>query len=288
VPSLGKLQRWLRWIITDPRGVNGALSDERFELGTGRPDPEPLPRQLATVTSTGSASAAERLSVYASGYFWRLFEALASDFPAAHHALGPAAFQEFVAEYLVRHPSESPNLADLGGAVPSFSFGCAATQDFPFLPDLTLLEWNVHLSLLSPREPYAPPASMPESDWSSLRVRFDPTVRLVITEWSVAGFWKAVRANRPPPTPPRRRRQWLVVHRDDVWVRVRAVDRAQWCALLSLQQGCPLGWVCERLADELPQQAGPSIVDQWFGAWVKRGLVSRIETGASLMTNAML
>src|SRR5262249_59817393 len=154
----GRVKRGRGGISTDPRGLNGALWDERLELGTGRPAPEPLPRQLATVTSTGSASAAERLSVYASGYFWRLFEALASDFPAAHHALGPAAFQKFVAEYLVQHPSESPNLADLGGTVPSFSFGCAATQDCPFLPDLTLLEWNIHLYILSPRAHYEPPA----------------------------------------------------------------------------------------------------------------------------------
>ena len=39
MPSLAELQRWLRWIITDPRGVNGALSDEPFVLGAGALDP---------------------------------------------------------------------------------------------------------------------------------------------------------------------------------------------------------------------------------------------------------
>jgi len=279
-PSLDELQRWLRWIITDPRGVDGALSGDPGAVHPRFLEPEPLPRRLETVLATPSASSAARISIYSSGYFWRLFESLASDFPAVQRALGPALFQNLVAEYLMRHPSQSTTLADLGSALPGFAIDHELSKDSPFLPDLASLEWNVHLSLLSPRARFAGPPWVQESEWSSLRLRLDPTVRLLTTEWAMASFWNGVRANKPALTSPQRRRQWLLVYRDDVWVQVRAISRSQWSVLLRLQQGCPLAWVCEQLVEEFPRKSGLVPVGDWFARWMRSGLIAGIEPAA--------
>jgi Putative DNA-binding domain len=294
-PSLVELQRWLRWILTDPRGVGAALSMESGTVEDSWIEPEPLPRHLPAVVGTPLASNADRIGIYASGYFWRLFEALAADFPSVQQALGPEAFQGLVAEYLVKHPSRSPNLADLGSALPGFVHQHGLRSELPFLPDLASLEWNVHLALLSPRARFSGLPTEEREDWGSLRLRLDPTVRLLTTEWAVAPFWRSTRAGksgsgRPSDVchrscglpqdswqtcvRPRRRRQWLLVYRDEIWVRIRALARHQWSALLRLQQGCPLGWVCEQLGDEAPRNASSDRIGDWFRDWMARGLIA--------------
>jgi putative DNA-binding protein len=204
-PSLVELQRWLRWILTDPRGVGAALSLESGAVEDSWIEPEPLPRQLPAVVGTPLASNADRIGIYASGYFWRLFEALAADFPSVQQALGPEAFQGLVAEYLVKHPSRSPNLADLGSALPGFVHEHVLQSELPFLPDLASLEWSVHLALLSPRARFSGLPTEERHDWGSLRLRLDPTVRLFTTEWAVAPFWEHPRQEariRPAATRP--------------------------------------------------------------------------------------
>jgi len=278
-PSLVELQRWLRWILTDPRGVDAALSAESGAVEDSWIEPEPLPRRLPSVVGTPLASNADRIGIYASGYFWRLFEALAADFPSVKQAMGPEAFQGLVAEYLVKHPSGSPNLADLGSALPGFVHEHRRRYELAFLPDLASLEWSVHLALLSPRARFS---GFPteESDWGSVRLRLDPTVRLLTTEWAVAPLWRSIRARKPGSVPPRHCRQWLLVYRDEIWVRVRALARHQWSALLRLQQGCPLEWVCEQLGDDASPNVSSDRIGDWFRDWMARGLIAAIEPAA--------
>jgi len=150
-PSLADLQRWLRWIITDPRGVDAALAGKAGEVDAGWIESEPKPRQLGMVVATPTASSVARVGIYASGYFWRLHDALAADFPGVREILGAGRFQRLAAEYLIKHPSRSPNLADLGCSFSRFSLDRELREEFPFLPDLASLEWSIHLSLLAPR-----------------------------------------------------------------------------------------------------------------------------------------
>jgi len=276
-PSLADLQRWLRWIITDPRGVDAALAGQAGEVDAGWIESEPKPRQLGMVVATPTASSVARVGIYASGYFWRLHDALAADFPGVREILGAGRFQRLAAEYLIKHPSRSPNLADLGCSFSRFSLDRELREEFPFLPDLASLEWSIHLSLLAPRGRGSALTSVGAGDWSSARLRLDPTVRLLTTEWAVASFWRRIFA-KSRPAAPQRRRQWLLVYRDDVWVQVKAVTRPQWSALLRLQQGCPLGWVCEQLAAE--SRGSHLRIREWFRRWISSGLISGVELAA--------
>ena len=94
-PALAELQTRLRTWITDARG-------------------------LARAAPALDASVRRRLDVYAEGYFARLRDVLAEDFPRSSRMLGPLDFSVLVARYLVRHPSRTPNVAEVGEWLPEF------------------------------------------------------------------------------------------------------------------------------------------------------------------------
>src|SRR5213076_598274 len=82
-PPLARLQRWMRWMLTDPRGVRVALDD-----GPGpRRAREPKPRLFGRVVG-----GEDRLGIYADAYFLRIRDSLANDFRAVRRAVGENAF----------------------------------------------------------------------------------------------------------------------------------------------------------------------------------------------------
>ena len=103
-PSLAELQRWMKWIVTEPRGVDQALADQ---LG----DPDTLQHFIKNQTPQTTA---DRLSIYAEAYFLRILESAKNDFPITFSILGDLNFQKMIADYLKVYPSRTSNI---GGAV---------------------------------------------------------------------------------------------------------------------------------------------------------------------------
>ncbi len=292
-PSLPELQRWMRWVITDPRGPYRALAEPHTlavrsdgtlaQLENWEDSPrviEPLPRYLDQIASTEAVAREGRLSVYSDAYFIRLLGCLESDFAAVLLATGPAAFRQLAADYLLRHPSSSPHVGDLGQAFAAFVRTHELSKNLPYLPDLAALEWNVLRSIYSERLPALDVqtlAAIPESAWAGARLIVDPTVRLLGTAWAVDRLWEDKFDANAKPHKPRRQRRWLVIFRNEEWAQVRSIDGPQWFALERLQEGKTLGQVCQDLTDVFKEQSGDLPAMQWFGEWVRDGLVKKVE-----------
>ena len=74
-PSLAELQKWLRWIVTDPRGVAPALAEPRPH-GKGRRYQEPAIQGLSWIEEQPPLTVTARLDIYAEAYFARIVEVL--------------------------------------------------------------------------------------------------------------------------------------------------------------------------------------------------------------------
>src|SRR5258708_1482829 len=139
-PDLAELQRWMRWVITEPRGIREALTSPWTldpSLANRYKEPE---RQLEVIEEAARLSTHDRLDVYANAYFYRLLETLGADYTAVHRVVGEEKFHDLVAHYLMRYPSHSPNIGDLGQAFPGFIKGYPLSEQFPFLYELASLE----------------------------------------------------------------------------------------------------------------------------------------------------
>lgn len=180
-PTLRELQRWMRWIITDPRGVCEALGDpkalrlapenRKYRRSRYR---EPIPSCAQWIVSRANI---ERLSVYAEGYFLRLKEVLEQDFPRAKDALGKR-FHPLVVAYLKEHPSRFRSLSEVGRRLPVF---LSHHSYPPGLCELARFEWEFHEALFRP----SVVSSVGKTVTTKTKVRFHPQYHLFKTEWNI-------------------------------------------------------------------------------------------------------
>lgn len=262
-PDLFRLQSFLREILTDAQGVRAVIQER--------------PEALRWIEEAPPLDASARLSVYGDGYFLRLLEALTSDFLAVKRAIGEDDFRALAADYLEANPSRSTTLADLGEGFPRFVGEHPLSRRFPFLPDLARLERDAMTRLFAGRLPALDPEairSIPAGDWSRVRLTLDPTVLLLKVAWPVERLWR--RREHPPEAGGRilrrTRAQWLLIFRDETWVKVADVSRREWETLRRLQEGARLGAVFVRAS----KGSGAAEVRRWFSSWVAGGLIKRI------------
>jgi hypothetical protein len=96
------------------------LQERMFRLITRREARAGDPALASWVVARDEDEAADRLGVYAGMYLRRLVDTLAESFPRVREELGERAFEELSARYLEAHPSDDPNLRNVGRRFASF------------------------------------------------------------------------------------------------------------------------------------------------------------------------
>lgn len=263
-PSLSELQQWMRWVITHPAGVEQALHQPPLTELPARFQ-EPRPSQLGVVGGDALLGRELRLSVYASGYFDRLYASLQADHPRLEEALGPERFRQLVGHHLLARPSTSPSLADLGQGLDATLAGLPMAAEVPWSVDLARLErtqlevWLTEAA--GPAELQLPT----DADWAAVRLWLTPTLRLLRSEWTV-DLWLE------DGSPPRNEPRWLAVWHTAASKGVVGLERAAWETLQALAEGATLGEACAR-AEE--QGVAPEVLLEEFSRWVQRGWIAR-------------
>ena len=264
-PTLANLQNSLRKAFTEPRGVATALRRQ--------------PRLADWIESGPPIKLHTRIAIYADAYFSRLLGALEQDFSAVRRALGETRFRRLIADFLVAHPSRSPNLADLGRPFPDFLRSHDVLRDLPFLAELAELERRASEAVYTARLSDIDPAALsrlPADRWPQARITLDPTVQLLSFRWPVHRLWFAreradekglCRLRRPAASR-------LLVYRDDEWVRVQSLEEGAWMLLEQLSSGRKLGQAFEAIS--AASNVDPSAVQRWFAEWVHAGVIKRI------------
>lgn len=135
-------------------------------------------------------SGAERVGIYASMVFWRQVEALREELPMLAASFDEHAFAELSRDYLVEHPSASPDIGRLGRAMEAFLRG----RGLPALADLAALEWA--RSEVFGEAEVAPSRSLelgPEQ-FAGARLTLVPSLRLLSLGTDAARRWRALDA----------------------------------------------------------------------------------------------
>ncbi len=214
-PSLMQLQLWMRWIVTDPRGVEAALADPCPDAASKHPIDRylaPSPDCFGCIAGDESYPAAARLSVYAEAYFLRILESMERDFRRTSSLLGADGFARLIAEYLKFYPSLSWNINEVGKDLATF------VNDSPemlwkiledVLPDtcvsadnqqawlglvreLIQLEWVGLKSFFAPVLKYQVAELVDgsvESDAPEIFVTLNPGLLLMKSMWPLSEMW---------------------------------------------------------------------------------------------------
>lgn len=262
--SLSEVQQWMKSRI-QPFSQNLASS------ASDRP----------LLNPQGGVTGEERMEVYAKGYRARIRESLAEVYEGVHHVLGSERFDELSELYARRYPSHNYNLNYAGRHLPELLPHFSASRSLPFLSDLAKLEWLVWEAFHSfdgaPLQP-SQIQEIPMEEWENMKIVFQPSVRLITSDWPILDLWLARhrRAGEPPLDWVGRPQRVLVGRKEDQ-VRCELLDSNQYRLLEGLLAGKSLGQACEELAEVVGEKTPP--LQEWFSRWIQAGLLLSLVPG---------
>jgi hypothetical protein len=198
-------------------------------------------RPLDAFVDPPGVPAAERVAIYARMFLHRQVDALREMFAKVVAALGDEAFFEVAAKYVHAHPSEHPDLGQLGRRFATF-------LERADLRDLAQLEWArgevfeaADAASLSPEE-FASFAQDADA-FMNRRVRLIPALRFLQLEHDVGPLWdETAKSAEAQPT-------LLVVWRSGFDVFHVAVDEDEARAVRLAIAGAAIGEICGSVGD---------------------------------------
>ncbi len=240
----------------------------------------------------------ERLELYNRQYWFRVLDSLYDDFPGLRAVLGEAAFMRLAEAYLVKHPSTSFSMRNLGHALEKFVRARPkfAGRRLTLTLDIVRLEWaqieafdNEAMSALTSDD-------FLDTPLDRLRVRLQPHVILLSAAYPVdllilaakradaglRGEASNAMEEAPEHTPqaaiplPKREPIFLAVHRHDNTVYFKRLEPEAFAIVCALRDGATVEAACARAL----RRADPAIdwaskVREWFSNWAQLGWFCR-------------
>ncbi len=157
----------------------------------------------AEATSTRAAAlfveappipAADRVAVYRNNAREFFRTALALTYPVLLRRVGDDYFRQLARDYREAHPSRSGDLHWVGAAFPDWLATRLQGGDYAWLADLARLEWACEEAAAAAVEPAATVdtlGTLPPDALDSARLGFQPSLRLVESQWPVWSVWQA-------------------------------------------------------------------------------------------------
>lgn len=240
-------------------------------------------------------SSFERIQIYNQQYWWRLLASFAEDYNGLRAVLGPRKFDRLAVAYIEAFGSESWTMRNLGRHLVDY------LQAHPELTaphtalalDLARVEWARVIAFDGPEKPVVQPEKIARIPADRLRLELQPYITLLELshpvdelllklkerEIETGAFSNAVASDRPArrfqrisarPSP---EPVHLAVHRHQLSVYYKRLDREAYLLLLALQDGMPLEEACAVAfagSKNLPD-ADAAKIQQWFATWMRLG-----------------
>jgi hypothetical protein len=243
--TLLEFQRSLAAAVMQPINASGELS---------RAGARQSQDAIALVKPNSRLTSQERLEIYCRSYWARLLDSLAADFPGVRGVVGVAAFDHLRRDYLTECPSRSWTLRNLGQFLPGWiernseRFGARHRIAL----DMARLEWAQIESFDWAEHPPLSPSAMAELDGEST-LRLQPHLQLVEAAYEVDSLLLEIRdglerrGGKPRSLTEKRILRahsqapvYLAIHRSDLVVHFKQLDREMFRLLEAISQGKPL------------------------------------------------
>ena len=234
----------------------------------------------ATVAGAGSASAEDRLQVYAEAIRLRFLEVLGQDYPGLRALAGVDAFRTLALAYAAACPSRHPSIRWFGRHLPAFLRATAPWREQPALGEMARFEWAKG-ELLDAADSAVVGvediAAIAPDRWAGIRPRLKPAVRRLALEWNVPGLWNAIDHGDAPPAPERLQRavDWLL-WREGIVIRWRSIEPDEAWALQCCADGEDFGAVCAGLRVRIGEEAAALRAATCLKQWASDGILEAV------------
>jgi len=233
------------------------------------------------IEDTKKISATTRLQIYSNAYRFRLIEALSSNYPILQRYLGDELFQELALFYMEAHPSTFRSIRWFGDQLENFLRQHDKYSEFPYLAELSSLEWHMTLTFDAPdREIIDLEAVMqvPPDDWATMRFALHPSVYILEFQWNVIQIWKNLSQDDHPPEPSKYDISIpYIFWRKDLINQYCSLPPDERYAIDSILKGHTFGEICEALCQWVEEQDAALRAASLLKGWINSGLISAIQ-----------
>lgn len=219
-------------------------------------------------------SAEAQLAAYRQGYRFRLFNAVAMDYPATAHALGKEEFGLWLRTFIERTPSTYFNLGRYTSQFAVF----LKDHVSPFISELAALEAGLaEITDAGESPPLSADAISALSPAAFLTAHFQPRTasRLFCFDYPVNQYYADFHEGNPPSTP-QPEATWLLVYRhaDENWRM--PLEQGEYFLLKALVTGLPVqeavaeaGSTAQWNEEDFPRQ-----FQSWLTRWLSSGALT--------------
>ncbi|AOZ68894.1 hypothetical protein LPB142_05810 [Rhodobacter xanthinilyticus] len=206
--------------------------------GAGAP-----PAGLRAPTTEGLA---RRFAVYRNTAAVTRARALAQRFAVIERLLGAEFFAALAAEFIARHPPQSPVLHEWGAEFPMFLKHFLPLAGYPYLADVARIDWARGEAFHAPDAAALAPARLAGADPETLRLGLHPALRWLALDTPAVAIWAQNQPGAAPAALPPGGQIALIWRRADFSVPVRAITAGEAGFLAALAAGAPLAAAAAR------------------------------------------
>ena len=225
----------------------------------------------------------ERLEIYNRGYWFRVLDCLAEDFPGVRAIVGTGRFRRLSEAYLAECPSRSFTLRNLGSRLAEWLKANPKWlgREPQLILDMVALEW-AHVEAFDSAELRAITPEELAQAGSDVQLQLQPYVKLLKLHYPIDDLALAVRNRKrsgklvsalrqsPCPTTPV---FFLALHRLDYSVHYRRLEPEAYQVLVLLRGGAGLSDAVAGAfeSSEMPEAQQVQNVELWFRTWQSLG-----------------
>lgn len=200
--------------------------------GPGLPDLAPL------LTHVGN------FSIYQNNALLILTDVMKGNFPATVRLVGEDFFRTLCRDFIALNPPKKPNLNAYGRDFPDFLSGLENLKDYPFVPDVARLEWDMHEAYLAALEPAMgldQLASLGDETLQDLVLPLQPCLRLRQSRFPVDRIWQAQQPGNETQSNIALdgAQVYLAIYREGTQVVIAQLTRGAFALLASVGSGQP-------------------------------------------------
>jgi len=238
-------------------------------------------------------SSFERLEIYNRQYWFRVLDSLYEDYPGLRAVLGERIFTKMAEAYLVKYPSASFTMRNLGSRLERFLRRETrwAGEKLPLALDVARFEWAQIVAFDGEAKPSVGMAELLLTDPEKLKLRLQPYLTLLALKFPVDDFVLAVKShdalrgeasnamdsapkasklNRVPL--PKPKKTYVAIHRHENAVYYKRLEPEAFALLSALRRGATLEHACTHaLRRASPQIDWQKKIEQWFENWSTLG-----------------
>lgn len=225
--------------------------------------------------SPPKGSIADRVSIYADGFYARLEEALNSDYSSLAVVLGEEKFSKMSRRYTQEYPSYNYSLNHFGKNLKQFLTEFLPYKKEPYLAEIAAFEWAEYQALISFDATLLYPVdlqSLPVNQWPEMKIQLHPSCTLLSLNWNSLAQIQAVRKNKSVPTPKKlQSSQCVLIWRRELDVLYRVLKGPEQEMIKAIFNKATFMEICEILSRHMLEDQVATYVVKELHAWIQEG-----------------